>query len=67
MKYISLLYSALGFNLAAAYLVTPPGTPAPGATEDCSGWVQDSYGLTCDIIEEFYGMTADQFEAWVSD
>jgi hypothetical protein len=56
----------LCFGLVRAYLVTPPGAAAPGSTADCSEWVQQSYSLTCAIIEEFYGLTAAEFEAWVS-
>ncbi|KAK3941414.1 hypothetical protein QBC46DRAFT_458301 [Diplogelasinospora grovesii] len=64
MKPFRLISSALALRLAEAYLVAPPGTPAPGATSSCSEWVQQSYGLTCAIIEQFYGMTAAQFESW---
>lgn len=56
--------SALALRSAQAYLVPPDGTAAPGATEDCSAWVQDSYLLTCAIIEESFGMTEAQFEEW---
>lgn len=56
--------SALALRSAEAYLVSPDGTAAPGATEDCSAWVQDSYLLTCAIIEESFGMTEAQFEEW---
>lgn len=66
MKSIRFLASALALCLVDAYLVTPPGTPAPGAASACSAWVQASYGLTCDIIYRFYGMTAAEFEEWVS-
>ncbi|KAH3353681.1 hypothetical protein KXV52_007936, partial [Aspergillus fumigatus] len=66
MKSIRFLASALALCLVDAYLVTPPGTPAPGAASACSAWVQASYGLTCDIIHRFYGMTAAEFEEWVS-
>ena len=66
MKPLRFLASALALCLVDAYLVTPPGTPAPGAASACSAWVQASYGLTCDIIHRFYGMTAAEFEEWVS-
>lgn len=56
--------SALVLRSAEAYLVSPDGTAAPGATEDCSAWVQDSYLLTCAIIEATFGMTEAQFEEW---
>lgn len=49
-----------------AYLVAPDGTAAPGASTDCSEWVQDSYDLTCAIVEEFYGITEAEYEEWVS-
>ncbi|KAF2634390.1 LysM domain-containing protein [Massarina eburnea CBS 473.64] len=64
MKLTSLIHSAFALHAAEAYLVAPPGTPAPGATQECSDWVQQSYGLTCAIIEKFYGMTEVQFQAW---
>ncbi|GAQ08984.1 hypothetical protein ALT_6305 [Aspergillus lentulus] len=64
MKPLRFLASALALCLVDAYLVTPPGTPAPGAASACSAWVQASYGLTCDIIHRFYGMTAAEFEEW---
>jgi hypothetical protein len=66
MRPIQVFFAALAAHQAQAYLVAPPGTPAPGATEDCSAWVQQSYDLTCDTIEEYFGMTAAEFEAWVS-
>ncbi|KAJ4424542.1 hypothetical protein N0V82_000866 [Gnomoniopsis sp. IMI 355080] len=56
--------SALVLRSAEAYLVSPDGTAAPGATEDCSAWVQDSNLLTCAIIEASFGMTEAQFEEW---
>ncbi|KAI0476852.1 hypothetical protein F4859DRAFT_65195 [Xylaria cf. heliscus] len=64
MKFSSLALSALALRTAEAYLVSPDGTAAPGASEDCSAWVQDSYLLTCAIIEKYYGMTEAQFIAW---
>ncbi|KAH0525992.1 hypothetical protein TsFJ059_009377 [Trichoderma semiorbis] len=64
MKLFNLVSAFLAFRLTNAYLVTPPGTPAPGADSGCSEWVQQSYGLTCAIIEQFFGMSAAQFEAW---
>lgn len=66
MKLSYLFSSALAFCLAGAYLVPPDGTPAPGAASDCSGWVQQSYGLNCTLIERVFGMSEAQFEAWVS-
>lgn len=66
MKLCGFLSSILAVRLAAAYLVSPDGTAAPGANSDCSEWVQDSYALTCAIIEEIYGITEAQFEEWVS-
>ncbi|KAJ5541919.1 hypothetical protein N7535_004338 [Penicillium sp. DV-2018c] len=64
MKPFQLLSSALAFSLADAYLVTPPGTVAPGAISTCSEWVQASYGMTCDIIHRLFGMTDAEFELW---
>ena len=46
--------------------MTPPGAAAPGSDVDCTEWIQQSYALTCAIIEEFYGLTAAEFESWVS-
>ncbi|KAM9884454.1 LysM domain-containing protein [Verticillium dahliae] len=58
------LPSLLCVSLTKAYLVAPPGTPAPGATQRCSGWVQSSYALSCDIIVRVIGMTLPQFQEW---
>jgi hypothetical protein len=66
MKPFQLLASALAFIVADAYLVTPPGTVAPGAISTCSEWVQASYGMTCEIIHRLFGMTDTEFELWVS-
>ncbi|KAJ8121084.1 hypothetical protein ONZ43_g2376 [Nemania bipapillata] len=66
MKSSDLAVFASALGLAQSYLVAPPGTPAPGAISSCSEWVQQSYVITCDIIEQFYGMTAAEFEAWSS-
>ncbi|KAI1146243.1 hypothetical protein F4825DRAFT_456675 [Nemania diffusa] len=66
MKFSSLALSALALGAAEAYLVSPDGTAAPGASQYCTAWVQDSYLLTCAIIEEYYGMTQAQFIAWAS-
>lgn len=64
MKLVYLL-SPLAVGQTAAYLVTPDGTAAPGADPDCTEWVQDSYALTCEIIEAGFGITEAQFVAWV--
>ncbi|KAL6867810.1 carbohydrate-binding module family 50 protein [Trichoderma novae-zelandiae] len=64
MKAFSFLSAALAFSLADAYLVSPPGAAAPGTTSSCSGWIQMSYALTCEIIEQYYGMTEAQFVSW---
>ncbi|UKZ53591.1 hypothetical protein TrVGV298_007386 [Trichoderma virens] len=64
MKAFSMLSASLAFHLTNAYLVNPPGAAAPGATSSCSGWVQQSYSLTCKLIEQLYGMTEAQFESW---
>jgi hypothetical protein len=66
MRLCQLLASVLAFSQADAYLVTPPGTVAPGAISTCSEWVQASYGMTCDIIHRLFGMTDAEFELWVS-
>ncbi|KAK7184907.1 LysM domain-containing protein [Paraphaeosphaeria sporulosa] len=66
MKMFRSIASALALILpvAQAYLVGPPGTPAPGATSSCSGWAQSSYGMTCSIIERLFGMTEAQLKQW---
>ncbi|KAL6891177.1 hypothetical protein HDV57DRAFT_484731 [Trichoderma longibrachiatum] len=64
MKASSFLSVVLAFSLADAYLVNPPGAAAPGTTSSCSGWIEKSYALTCEIIEQYYGMTEDQFVSW---
>ncbi|RHZ45036.1 uncharacterized protein CDV56_102610 [Aspergillus thermomutatus] len=50
--------------LVGAYLVSPPGTAAPGTTADCSEWIEYSSSLTCALIEQLFGMTEAQFEEW---
>lgn len=69
MKHLAWILSALSLPLgqAAAYLVTPDGTPAPGSTEDCSYWIAYIEYATCELIEEVYQITAAEFEEWVSD
>ncbi|KAJ5789431.1 uncharacterized protein N7518_006442 [Penicillium psychrosexuale] len=53
------LLSALSLALgqAAAYLITPDGTPSPDSTEDCSYWVAyiNMPPVSC---ERVYGITA---------
>ncbi|OOQ86417.1 hypothetical protein PEBR_21486 [Penicillium brasilianum] len=51
-------------SLVQGYLVSPPGTAAPGTTDDCSGWIEYSSSLTCALIEQYFGMTEAEFEAW---
>ncbi|OKL55215.1 hypothetical protein UA08_09512 [Talaromyces atroroseus] len=58
------VYALVSIKLVGAYLVTPPGTAAPGTTSACSEWVQMSYALTCEIIESYFGLTAAEFEEW---
>lgn len=68
MKFdLSLLTFFVVHYANAQYLVPPPdgGTPAPGASTDCSAWVQQSYEMTCEIIEVYYGITQANFEKWV--
>lgn len=70
MRSAILVSTALAIHFASAqYLVAPPdgGTAAPGASADCSAWVQQSYALTCEGIEAYYGITEANFEAWVSE
>ncbi|KAI9372269.1 hypothetical protein BJX61DRAFT_456321 [Aspergillus egyptiacus] len=64
MRLPTVFLSALALCLADAYLVAPPGTPAPGASHLCSEWVESSYGMSCDIIQRFYGMSQEEFEEW---
>ncbi|KAL4861861.1 hypothetical protein BDV12DRAFT_203586 [Aspergillus spectabilis] len=64
MKFLRLIAPALSLCLADAYLVAPPGTPAPGAHDACSAWIQSSYGLTCEIIRRFWGMSQEELEEW---
>ncbi|KAL4744688.1 hypothetical protein BDW72DRAFT_199341 [Aspergillus terricola var. indicus] len=51
-------------SLVQGYLVSPPGTAAPGTTDDCSEWIEYSSSLTCALIEQYFGMTEAEFEAW---
>ncbi|KAL2831691.1 hypothetical protein BDW59DRAFT_157657 [Aspergillus cavernicola] len=46
------------------YLIPPPGTAAPGITDECSQWPQYSSSLTCAWIEQLFGMTEAQFAEW---
>lgn len=65
MKFLRVLSSALALRLAEAYLVAPPGPAAPGASSQCSAWVESSYGLSCEIVMRFYGLSLAQFIEWV--
>ncbi|KAL4733439.1 hypothetical protein BDV11DRAFT_175699 [Aspergillus similis] len=60
----TLYFLALRLGHVAAYLVSPDGTPAPGSTEDCSYWIEYIQYATCELIEEVYGLTAEEFEEW---
>ncbi|KAK6837970.1 hypothetical protein PG987_006251 [Apiospora arundinis] len=60
VKLYTLLSSVLALGLVDAYL----GTAAPGATQSCSAWVQDSYSLTCEAITKALGITLQQFQYW---
>jgi hypothetical protein len=62
-KRFSLALTAL--PLVAGYLVSPPGTAYPGASTDCSGWVESTTGLSCADVEETYYITESEFETWV--
>lgn len=66
MKPFYLTLTALALRPVDAYLVSPPGTAAPGANEDCSGWVYNAYKLSCDAVVNYYGITLGEFEEWVS-
>lgn len=66
MKFLAFALSSIVLPSTGAYLVSPPGTAAHGATAQCSAWVQASYGVTCEIIERVYGMSEDQLISWVS-
>lgn len=66
MKLSRPILSVLTLPWASAYLVSPPGTSAPGTNADCSNWVQASYFLTCYIIERYYHLPPGQLEPWVS-
>ncbi|KAJ0413108.1 hypothetical protein BJY00DRAFT_320114 [Aspergillus carlsbadensis] len=64
MQHTYLFWPLLPISLAAAYLVCPPGTAAPGTTDDCTQWVEYSSGLTCELLETLFGMTEAEFEEW---
>jgi hypothetical protein len=67
MMFFNLIWGPLAvLSLVQGYLVCPPGTAAPGTTDDCSGWIEYSSSLTCALIEQYFGMTEAKFEAWVS-
>ncbi|KAL4983791.1 hypothetical protein BDW68DRAFT_181273 [Aspergillus falconensis] len=64
MKFTHLFRHLLVTSRAGAYLVSPPGTAAPGTTEDCTQWVEYSSGLTCELLETYFGMMEAGFEEW---
>ncbi|KAL6230022.1 hypothetical protein BDW75DRAFT_234733 [Aspergillus navahoensis] len=64
MKLTHLFWHLLATSRAGAYLVSPPGTAAPGTTEDCTQWVEYSSGLTCELLESYFGMMEAEFEEW---
>jgi hypothetical protein len=66
MKLSYSLFSALALRQVGAYLVTPPGTAAPGANVDCSEWVDAVADLTCADVESTYSLTEADYEAYVS-
>jgi hypothetical protein len=66
MKVLSFISSTIVLPVVGAYLVSPPGTAAPGTSSECSKWVEYSSSLTCALIEEYYSITEAEFEAWVS-
>ena len=53
-------------SLAAGYLVSPPGTAAPGTNANCSSWVIAGPGVTCALVEQAYRVSEEDFEDWVS-
>jgi hypothetical protein len=58
--------SAVGLlTQATAYLISPNGTAAPGSAEDCSSWFGYEKGVTCQMVEVLYEITAAEFEEWV--
>ncbi|KAF5137709.1 hypothetical protein E5D57_001488 [Metarhizium anisopliae] len=67
MKALASILVVLAASLAEGYLVSPQGTPAPGATKDCSAWVQQSLGQTCASIESAYGMSSAKFQEWLDN
>ncbi|OBT64730.1 hypothetical protein VE03_05914 [Pseudogymnoascus sp. 23342-1-I1] len=64
MKLALLSWQFLATSITEAYLVSPAGTAAPGTTEDCTQWVEYSSGLTCALLETYFGMTEAEFEEW---
>ncbi|KAF2441609.1 hypothetical protein P171DRAFT_446464 [Karstenula rhodostoma CBS 690.94] len=51
--------------LSAAYTVDPPTTTAPDTIEDCTLWAVATATSTCaELIEQGYGLTLDQFNAY---
>tara|TARA_R110002060_G_scaffold42483_11_gene53932 strand:+ start:352 stop:567 length:216 start_codon:yes stop_codon:yes gene_type:complete len=69
MKFTIPILAAVEFSVPTTqYLVSPPdgGIAAPGASADCSAWVQQAYSLSCGDIEAYYGITEAKFEEWVT-
>ncbi|KAJ5670953.1 hypothetical protein N7507_000080 [Penicillium longicatenatum] len=65
MKPLYWTLSALGLlGQATAYLISPNGTAAPGSAEDCSSWFGYEKGVTCQMVEVLYEITAAEFEEW---
>ncbi|KAJ5219440.1 uncharacterized protein N7498_001539 [Penicillium cinerascens] len=58
------IVASLYVPLVAGYLVSPPGTPYPEASSDCSGWAEYASGLTCASVEDTYFISAADFESW---
>lgn len=63
---------ALAFGLAllpalgAAYQVDPPSTAAPDTIQDCTYWQVAASDDTCASISAWWGITLEQFNAYVS-
>ena len=50
---------------ATAYIVNPPASAAPSTIQDCTNWYIPVTGDTCQSIAYAYGLTPDQFVAYV--
>ena len=55
------------FPCTASYLVAPPTAAAADTVSDCTMWTIIIAGDTCTSVAADYGITADQFSAYVSN